>query len=107
LTLSDHTINIVDEHIDLAVRVFTEFAASRPRKSLPADLAKLSEPKTSAGRTGRRSSRLIRGRSLMHDKNNSNSRGKTTGAALDRRLSYRQTARATSRKWYSKTNWTP
>jgi hypothetical protein len=32
-------------------------------------------------------SHLTRGRSLMHDKNNSNSRGKTTGAAPDERLS--------------------
>ena len=67
----------------LKPRRFTKFAASRLRKSLEADLAKLSAPKTAPKR---RSSHLTRGRSFMHDKNNSNSRGKTTGAALDKRL---------------------
>jgi hypothetical protein len=53
-------------------------------------------------------SHLTPGRSFMHDKNNSNSRGKTTGAALDKRLSQGHTRpRATRRKCYSKTNWTP
>ena len=51
---------------------------------------------------------LTRGRSFMHDKNNSNSRGKTTGAALNKRLSQGHTrSRATRPKCYSKTNWTP
>ena len=55
----------------------------------------------------RRSSHLTGGRSFMHDKNNSNSRGKTTEATLDERLSEGHTRpRATRRKCYSKTNWT-
>jgi hypothetical protein len=66
----------------LKPRRFTKFAAHRLRKLLAAGLAKLSTP--TAPR--RRSSHLTRGRSFMHDKNNSNSRGKTTGAALDKRL---------------------
>ena len=56
----------------------------------------------------RRSSHLTCGRSFMHDKNNSNSRGKTTGAALDTRLSQGHTRpRAARQRCYSKTSWTP
>ena len=54
--------------------------ASRCRPTWPSSLRQRPAPK-------RRSSHLTRGRSFMHDKHNSNSRGKTTGAALDNRLS--------------------
>jgi hypothetical protein len=79
-----HVVHPGQAILPLKLRRFTEFAASRLRKSLAADLAKLSAPKTSAQK---RSSHLTRGQSFMHDKNNSNSRGKTTGAALDKPLS--------------------
>jgi hypothetical protein len=36
--------------LPVKLRLFTKFAASRLRKSLAADLAKLSAPKTSAGK---------------------------------------------------------
>jgi hypothetical protein len=78
-----HLVHPGQAILPLKLRRFTEFATSRLRKSLAADLAKLSASKTTPKR---RSSHLTRGRSFMHDKNNSNSCGKTTGAALDKRL---------------------
>ena len=78
-----HLVHPEQAILPLKLRRFTEFAASRLRKSRAADVAKLSAPETSAER---RSSHLTRGLSFMHDKHNSNSRGKTTGAALDKRL---------------------
>ena len=43
-----HPVHPGQAILPLKLRRFTEFAASRLRKSLPADLAKLSAPKTSA-----------------------------------------------------------
>jgi hypothetical protein len=43
-----HLVHPEQAILPLKLRRFTEFAASRLRKSLAADLAKLSAPKTSA-----------------------------------------------------------